>query len=135
MQTPSIVGVLAHEVEPEVIESVSEETTVPPASSQVQYSTAVKAYRNEQYLNLTPVQVIDKLYSLAITACKKGDALLARKVLNELIAGLNFEYKDVSVGLFRLYQYCKHCIRQDKMQDAVVVLEELRATWGQAFNL
>jgi flagellin-specific chaperone FliS len=135
MQNSSIVGVLAHEDEAEVIETVSEETPHTLASSHAQYTTAVKAYRNEQYLNLTPVQVIDKLYSLAITACKKGDALLARKVINELIAGLNFEYKEVSVGLFRLYQYCKHCIRQNKMQDAVVVLEELRATWGKAFNL
>jgi flagellin-specific chaperone FliS len=134
MQNSSIVGVLAQEVEAEVVESVSEET-LPAASSQAQYSTAAKAYRNEQFLNLTPVQVIDKLYSLAINACKKGDAVLARKVINELIAGLNFEYKDISAGLYRLYQYCKHCIRQGKMDDAVVVLEELRATWAQAFKL
>jgi flagellin-specific chaperone FliS len=134
MQNSSIVGVLAQEVDAEVVESVSEET-LPAASSQAQYSTAAKAYRNEQFLNLTPVQVIDKLYSLAINACKKGDAVLARKVINELIAGLNFEYKDISAGLYRLYQYCKHCIRQGKMDDAVVVLEELRATWAQAFKL
>jgi len=135
MQNSSIVSVLAQEVDAEVVESVSEETHLPKPSSQVQYSTAAKAYRNEQFLNLTPVQVIDKLYSLAINACKKHDAVLARKVINELIAGLNYDYKDISVGLFRLYQYCKHCIRQDKMDDAIVVLEELRATWAQAFKL
>jgi flagellar protein FliS len=135
MQNSSIVGVLAHEVDAEVVGSVSEENSLPAASSQVQYSTAAKAYRNEQFLNLTPVQVIDKLYSLAINACKKGDARLARRVINELIAGLNFDYKEMSTGLFRLYQYCKHCIRQEQMDDAVVVLEELRATWAQAFKL
>lgn len=100
-----------------------------------QYQAAAKSYRNDQLANLSPVRVIDKLYSIAILACKKNDKALAIKALAELIVGLNFEYEEIASGLFRLYQYCKDCIRQDKMDDAIVVLEELRSTWAEAFHL
>ncbi len=99
------------------------------------YSSAAKAYRNEQLLNLTPVQVIEKLYSVAIQALRKNDAELAKRAVNELIAGLNFEYEQPAVGLYRLYEYCKDCIRKGNPAEAISVLEELRATWVQAFNL
>jgi flagellin-specific chaperone FliS len=100
-----------------------------------QYSTAVNAYRREQFLNLSPVEVILKLYDTAILGIKKNDNDLAKRAINELIAALNFDYQDISVRLFGLYQYSKRCLRENKPQDAIVVLEELRGTWAQAFNL
>lgn len=100
-----------------------------------QYASAVNAYRREQLLNLSPVEVVLKLYDTAILSCKKNDLDLARKALNELIAGLNFDYRDMSLGLFRLYDYCKTCIRKQEVDEAVTILEELRGTWAQAFHL
>jgi len=105
------------------------------ASRNAVRDSALAAYRKEDYTNLTPVQVVSKLYDVAILACKKNDKTLARRAINELIVGLNFEYKDVAVGLYRLYDYSKRCIAQDKTAEAARVLEELRSAWGQAFNL
>ena len=96
---------------------------------------AVAAYRKEEYSNLSPVQVIYKLYEVAIRACKNDDRELSRKAINELIVGLNFEYEDMALRLYRLYDYSKRCIHQGNTSQAVEVLEELRSAWGQAFKL
>lgn len=109
-----------------------------PLFNQVPPKTAVVAaqrYQREQYLNLSPVEVIKKLYDVAILGCKKRDRVLANNAVTELIVGLNFEYQDISLGLYRLYQYVKYCLRQEKYDEAENVLSELRATWMQAFHL
>jgi flagellin-specific chaperone FliS len=98
-------------------------------------NSALNTYRTEQLANMSPVEVIHKLYSVAIQACKKNDVHLAQKAINELIAGLNFEYHDVALTLYKLYQYSKHCLRQGKTDDAVEVLVELRSAWSEAFKL
>jgi flagellin-specific chaperone FliS len=100
-----------------------------------QLHLATQQYRREQYLNLSPVEVIKKLYDVAILACKKHDKTLANKAVTELIVGLNFDYQDISVGLYRLYQYVKHCLRQENYDEAENVLNELRGTWMEAFHL
>lgn len=97
--------------------------------------SALTTYRNEQLLNLSPVEVIHKLYGVAIQAIKKNDVHLANRAVNELIAALNFEYQDVALSLYRLYQYAKHCLRKGNHDDAAEVLEELRAAWREAFKL
>jgi flagellin-specific chaperone FliS len=79
--------------------------------------------------------VIKKLYDTAILGCKKNDTALAQQAVTELIIGLNFEYEDISVGLYRLYQYSKDCIRKGELDEAVKVLQELRETWVEAFHL
>jgi flagellin-specific chaperone FliS len=105
----------------------------PLTSSQT--ASAINTYRKEQVLNLSPVEVIKRLYEVAIIACRRNESDLARRAINELIAGLNFEYNEIAVGLYRLYDYSKLCIRQGNMEEAAKVLDELRATWVQAFKL
>jgi flagellin-specific chaperone FliS len=122
------------------VDAVSGEIGTPLAgesltATQVQRSTAARAYKKDQISNLTPVQVIDKLYGVAIMACKKKDLSLAQKAVSELIVGLNFEYQEISTPLFRLYRYCKDRIREGKPEEAIMVLTELRAAWAQAFHL
>ncbi len=96
---------------------------------------AANRYRNEDSINLTPVQVIGRLYDVAILAIKKDDQDLARRAINELISALNFEYQEVSLGLFKLYDYCKNCLRTGKKDEALSILTELRGAWGEAFHL
>ena len=96
---------------------------------------AIGAYRKEEYSNLSPVQVIYRLYEIAIRACKKDDRELSRKAINELIVSLNFEYEDMAMRLYRLYDYAKRSINQGNSSEAIEVLEELRSAWGQAFKL
>lgn len=101
----------------------------------IRVNSALNTYRNEQLVNLSPVEVIHRLYAVAIQAIKKSNHKLAQRAINELIAGLNFEHQEVALGLYKLYQYSKHCLRQGKANDAVEVLEELRSAWGEAFEL
>ena len=101
----------------------------------VRVHSALSTYRNEQMMNLSPVEVIHKLYSVAIQAIVKNDHQLAVRAINELIAGLNFEYQEIALTLYKLYQYSKQCLRTGKKNEAAQVLEELRSAWGEAFKL
>jgi flagellin-specific chaperone FliS len=92
-------------------------------------------YRKEHLGNLPPVRVIHKLLEIALQGCKKEDKTLATKALTELTLALNFEYQDIALGFFRLYDYCKQCVHKGNFADAIAILEDLRATWAQAFHL
>ena len=96
---------------------------------------AAAAYGREQLLNLSPVQIIQRLYDYAILGCKKNDPRLAHRALNELIIALNFDHREIAFGLFRLYDYCKGKIVKRDYPAALAILEELRETWVRAYNL
>jgi flagellin-specific chaperone FliS len=81
------------------------------------------------------VQIIYKLYDIAIVAAKKRDIELCRRAINELIASLNFEYAETALGLYRLYDYSKKCLRDGNYDETVNVLQELRSAWAEAFHL
>ena len=103
------------------------------------YSTqafeAASAYQREQILNLTPVEVIHKLYDVVILGCRKNDLPLAQRALNELVAGLNFDAGPLAVDLYYLYDYCKRCIRHGEVDQVISIVQELRSTWAQAFEI
>ena len=105
------------------------------AELDVQSRSALDKSRKEQYLNLTPVQVIYKLLDIAVQNCKKEERTIAVRALNELILALNFEHQEVALGLFRLYDYSKQCIHNGEFSKAITVLEDLRSVWGRAFHL
>lgn len=92
-------------------------------------------YRQEESLNMTPVQVILKLYDLVILSCKKNDKRMAGRALNELIVSLNFEHKEMAIGLYQLYDYSKRCVFAGRLLQAEAVVSELRSAWAQAFHL
>ncbi len=102
---------------------------------QAQAQMAAAAYGREELLNLSPVQVIQRLYDYAILGCKKDDPTLAQRALNELILALNFDHKEIAFGLFRLYDYCKGRIQKRDYPAALAILEDLRAAWTRAFEL
>jgi len=106
----------------------------PPAAAPAS-AAAINTYRREHFGNLPPVRVIHKLLEIAIQACKKEDKTLATKALTELTLALNFDYKEIALGFFRLYDYCKQRVHKGQFADALVILEDLRATWAQAFHL
>lgn len=98
-------------------------------------NNAADRYRKEEVMNLSPVQIICKLYDIAIIAAKKKDIELSRRAINELIASLNFDYAETSLGLYRLYDYSKKCLREGNTEEAINVLQELRSAWAEAFHL
>lgn len=92
-------------------------------------------YIENEILNLSPVELILKIYDIAIVSCKRKDAEKATRAITELIASLNFDYKEISLGLFKLYHYCQYEIRRGNFENAIEILKELRDAWAKAFNL
>ncbi len=58
----------------------------------------------------------------------------ASKGLVELISSLNFDYEEVALGLFRLYQYCQDKIRLEEFDEAVTILQGLRDAWMESWK-
>jgi len=95
----------------------------------------INAYQQNQVLNLSPTELILKLYDLALVYMKKGDTRKANQVITELIAALNFDYQEISLGFFRLYRYCQDCIYKNNFNEAIRIFQDLRNTWAKAFKL
>ncbi len=104
-------------------------------ASRLGAKAALETYRREEFLHLTPEQVVHKLMTLGVQGCRKEDKTQAVRAVNALILALDFKYGDVAMGFFRLYDYCKSCIYKSDFGSAITILDELRATWAEAFHL
>ena len=86
-------------------------------------------YQKNQIMGMTPAQLILKIYDCAILGCKLKDSQKVSKALIELISGLDFVQGDISLGLFRLYQYCMDIVKKNQFDEVMEILSELRNTW------
>ncbi|NMB82366.1 MAG: flagellar protein FliS [Ignavibacteria bacterium] len=85
----------------------------------------------------SPQQLIMKVYDFAIVHCQKNDMVKTNEALQVLINALNFDdpsAKDISVGLFKLYQFCQEQMRKNNPQVVLNILTELRDTWKESLN-
>ena len=82
-------------------------------------------------MNASPLRLVIMTYDLAIRACEAKDFAKATKAISALRDTLDLEYPDVSVGLFRLYQWCLDCIRKNDYASAINTLTELRGAWAE----
>jgi flagellin-specific chaperone FliS len=88
-------------------------------------------YRQQDVMGASPIRLVVMAYDLAIRACENKDFSRAAKAITVLRDALNFDYPEVSVGLFRLYQWCLDCLRQEDYDNALVTLRELRDAWAR----
>ncbi len=93
------------------------------------------AYRNQEYrqqevMGASPVHLVVMAYDLAIKACEQKDFERTVKVISALRDALDFDYPEVSVGLFQLYQFCLDSLRQGDYTGAANILKELREAWA-----
>jgi flagellin-specific chaperone FliS len=93
-----------------------------------------QAYRSQEYrqqdvMGASPVRLVIMAYDLAIRSCEQKDFEKAVKTVSVLRDALDFDYPEVSVGLFRLYQWCLDCIRKGDYTSAISALRELREAW------
>jgi len=94
----------------------------------------LNVYLKNQILSMSPMQLLLKVYDVAILGCKTKDVEKVGKALVELIAGLKFEYEEISVGLFRLYQYCLDETKKGNFDVPLEILLSLRATWQETLR-
>ena len=89
-----------------------------------------QAYQRNHILGMSPMELVVKVYDVAILGCNTRDADKVSKALIELIAALRFDdTEEVATGLFRLYQYSMDMAKQGKFDEAKEVLADLRDTW------
>ena len=93
---------------------------------------AKKQYVEDQLAGLSPVQLLIRVYDVAIVSCARGDRQRLRQALVELIASLNFEYREISLGSFRLYNYCLRQTQMGRFDEVKTILTGLRDAWVQA---
>jgi len=98
------------------------------------YKKNVNTYLENQILNSRPEELILKVYDFILLNIKKQNYDKANSGLIELIAALNFDYQDVSLGLFKLYNYCQNQIRKENWNEAKSIIQDLRDAWAKAFN-
>ena len=88
-------------------------------------------YQRNQIMSLNSLQLLIKVYDFVILNCKKGNIEKASEGIVELISALDFNHQEISVRLFRLYQYCLDKIKQGEFEESVKILEGLRESWVQ----
>jgi flagellin-specific chaperone FliS len=96
-----------------------------------QQSYRTQEYRQNDVLGASPLRLVVMAYDLAIQSCERKDFEKATRSISVLRDALNFEYQDVALGLFRVYQWCLDCIRQGDYNSAKSALSELRSAWVQ----
>ncbi len=111
------------------------------------YNTATLTKRNSKTVNnyivkeimeATPQQLLIKIYDFAILNCQRKNLAKTNQALQELINSLRWEGEDVkqvSTGLFKLYQFCQSEMRKKNYDIVYRILSELRETWLKAFNM
>ncbi|MFC1477193.1 flagellar export chaperone FliS [candidate division KSB1 bacterium] len=92
----------------------------------------LQTYQQSQIMSMEPVPLLIKVYDFIILHCKKKEAVKASKGLVELMSALNFDYDEVALGLFRLYQYCQDKIKLGEYDEAIKILENLRNAWAES---
>jgi flagellar protein FliS len=93
---------------------------------------AGRRYAEEQINGLTPVELLVRVYDVGIASCDRQDRDRLSRTLVELISALNFEHRDVAVGLFRLYTYCLREAKRGQFDAVRPILVELRDSWSAA---
>ncbi|MCL4540703.1 MAG: flagellar protein FliS [Bacteroidetes bacterium] len=96
---------------------------------------AFKGYKTNEIMSLSPVQLILKLYDFVIVNSKRKNYNNVSAGLTQLIAALNFDYQEVSIGFFRLYRYCQNQSQNGNFAEVEKIISELRSAWAQAFKL
>ncbi len=93
---------------------------------------AVDSYRSQQVAGAAPAQLLLQLYDHAIAGAIRQDHKQVNAALVELIGSLNFDYEEIAVGLFRLYDWCMRRARAKDWEEVLGILRELRTAWAQA---
>jgi flagellar protein FliS len=92
-----------------------------------------QVYQRQAVLNASPLQIVVKLYDLAIQASYRKNGEKLRDILSTLIESLNFEHEP-SDQLFELYKYCQDLSRKEEYEEIREILEPLRDAWEEVAN-
>ncbi len=90
----------------------------------------MQEYRQQELLGASPLHLVVMAYDVAIQACEQQNFSRAVQAVTALRDALDFDYADVALGLFRLYQWTLDCIRSGDYAEALKTLRSLREAWA-----
>ena len=102
-----------------------------------QNGSKLNPYLANQILNASPEQLFIKIFDFAVVHSEKKDMVKTNNAIQELIGFLRFDdesYKDLSINLIKLYQYCQDQARKSNFDIVTKILTELRESWLQAIQ-
>jgi flagellin-specific chaperone FliS len=89
-------------------------------------------YNRQEVMMASSVRLVVIAYDIAIEACEREDFNNATKTISALRDALDFEYGEMAVTLYGLYQWCIDCIRREEFHEAEKTSRELREAWVTA---
>ncbi len=92
-------------------------------------------YLKQKIFSASPEQLVSYMYDAIIAACHRKDQERTLQGLVGLVNALNFDYKDVAVPLYQLYQYCLEQVRKRKFDEVEVLIGGLKSAWAEAMNV
>lgn len=91
-----------------------------------------RAYRTQQVLSAKPEDLVLMVYDHVIASCRAKDKKKASAGIAVLIDALDFDQREIPLGLFRLYRYAMDKIWEGEFDDALSVMRSLREAWAAA---
>jgi len=92
------------------------------------------AYRTQQIRTMSKEELVLAAFELGVKGCLKKDRRLVKGVLMELIAGLDFSYKEMAGNFLVLYDYAIRRVREGDFETPRKILAELRSAWEEALR-
>lgn len=97
----------------------------------------INSYVVKDILDSPPEKLLVKVYDFAILNSEKKDMIKTNSAIQELINMLRFDdegYRELSINLFQLYQFCQDEARKQNFDVVSKILVELRESWIEAIN-
>jgi flagellin-specific chaperone FliS len=92
-------------------------------------------YLKQKIMSASPEQLISYVYDLILAACRREDQEKALRGLMSLVNSLNFEYKDIAVPMYQLYQYCLEKVRKREFDEVEGLIGGLKTAWVEAMKV
>lgn len=93
------------------------------------------SYLKQKILSASPEQLVSYIYDVILAACRRKDQDRALRGLTGLVSSLNFEYKDIAVPMYQLYQYCLESVRKREFNEVEELIGDLKAAWAEAMKV
>jgi len=92
-------------------------------------------YLTQRITSASPEQLIAYIYDAILVACTNQDQERALRGLMALIDSLNFDYQDIALPMFQLYQYCLDQVRRRNYEEVKYLIGEFKTAWAEAMNV
>lgn len=97
--------------------------------------TSKDPYLTQKIMSAKPEQLISYIYDAVISASYQKDQERVLRGLMMLVNALNFDYQEVAMPLFKLYQYCLERARRSDYSEVEELMVGVRSAWVETMKV